>query len=86
MSSVESLRDVVHKLADTFNKPQKREEASYFDFYDDSLTTHGFPPTLPANKDGFRQFIHLLWKAFPDIKIVFDDLIVEGDKVAGIFT
>ena len=84
MSSDESLREVVKNLADTFNNPQKRE-SSYFDFYDDSLTTRGFPPTLPANKDGFRQFIHLLWKAFPDIKIVFDEIIVEGNKVAGTY-
>ena len=42
MSSLEPLRQVVRKLAETFNDPQKRE-LSYFDFYDDSLTIHGFP-------------------------------------------
>ena len=81
MSSVEPLREVVKKLADTFNNPQKRE-SSYFDFYDDSLTIHGFPPNLPENKEGFKQFINLLWKGFPDIIITFEDIIVEGNKVA----
>ena len=81
MSSVESLREVVRKLADTFNNPQNRE-SSYFDFYDDSLIIHGFPPNLPTNKEGFKQFIYLLWKAFPDIRIMFDDIIIEGNKVA----
>jgi len=81
MSSVQPLREVVQHLADTFNHPQKRE-SSYFDFYDDSLTIHGFPPNLPANKEGFKKFIYLLWKAFPDIRITFEDIIVEGDKVA----
>jgi predicted ester cyclase len=81
MSSVESLREVVHRLADTFNDPQNRE-SSYFDFYDDSLIIHGFPPNLPTNKEGFKQFIYLLWKAFPDIRIMFDDIIIEGNKVA----
>ena len=57
------LREVVRQLGETFNNPQKRE-SSYFDFYDDSLTIHGFPPNLPANKEGFKQFIYLLWKAF----------------------
>jgi predicted ester cyclase len=47
------------------------------------LTTHGFPPNLPANKEGFKQFIYLLWNAFPDIEIMFDDIIIEGNKVAG---
>ena len=65
MSSVEPLREVVHRLADTFNDPQNRK-LSYFDFYDDSLIIHGSPPNLPANKEGFKQFIYLLWKAFPN--------------------
>ena len=81
MSSVEPLREVVRRLADTFNNPQNRE-SFYFDFYDDSLIIHGFPPNLPTNKEGFKQFIYLLWKAFPDIKIIFDDIIIEGNKVA----
>ena len=81
MSSVEPLREVIRQLADTFNNPQNRE-SSYFDFYDDSLIIHGFPPNLPTNKEGFKQFINLLWNAFPDIKIMFDDIIIEGNKVA----
>jgi len=81
MTSVKPLKEVVRKLADTFNNPQNRD-SSYFDFYDDSLMIHGFPPNLPANKEGFKQFIYLLWKAFPDIIITFDDIIIEGNKVA----
>jgi predicted ester cyclase len=81
MSSREPLREVVRKLADTFNNPQNRE-SSYFDFYDNSLTIHGFPLNLPTNKEGFKQFIYLLWKAFPDIRIIFEDIIIEGNKVA----
>ena len=80
MSSVESLKEVVRRLENTFNDPQIRE-SSYFDFYDDSLIIHGFPPNLPTDKEGFKQFIYLLWKAFPDIKITFEDIIVEGNKV-----
>ncbi|MGB7882324.1 MAG: ester cyclase [Nitrososphaeraceae archaeon] len=81
-SSVKPLKEVVRQLAETFNDPQIRE-LSYFDFYDDSLIIYGFPPNLPANKEGFRQFIDLLWKAFPDIRIIFEDIIIEGNKVAG---
>jgi predicted ester cyclase len=77
----ESLRDVVQNLASTFNDPQIREN-SYFNFYDDSLKIHGFPPNLATNKEGLKQFIYLLWKAFPDIKITFEEIIIEGDKVA----
>jgi len=80
MSSSEQLRQVVKNLAETFNDPKVRE-SSYFDFYDDSLNIHGFPQNLPTNKEGFKQFIYLLWKAFPDIRIIFEDIIIEGNKV-----
>ena len=82
MPQVNSLKEVLRQLADTFNDPQKRE-SSYFEFYDDTLIIHGFPPNLPTNKDGFKQFIYSLWRAFPDIRIIFEDVIVEGNKVAG---
>ena len=70
----------MRKLEETFNDPQKRESL-YFDFYDSSLKIHGFPPNLPNNKEGLKQFIYLLWKAFPDIRITFEDIIIEGNKV-----
>jgi predicted ester cyclase len=82
MSSLEHLREIVRNLADTFNDPKVRE-SSYFDFYDESLTIHGFPPNLPTDKEGFKQFIYFLWKAFPDIRIIFEDIIIEGNKVVG---
>jgi predicted ester cyclase len=82
MSDGKPLEEVVRRLADTFNDPQTRE-LSYFEFYDDSLIIHGFPPNLPTNKEGFREFIYSLWRAFPDIRIIFEDLIIEGNKVAG---
>jgi predicted ester cyclase len=69
-------------LGDTFNDLHIRKSL-YFNFYDDSLIIHGFSPNLPANKEGFKQFIYLLWKAFPDIKIMFEDIIVDGTKVVG---
>ncbi len=75
-----AFEGVVQKLAETFNDPQIRQ-TSYFDFYDDSLAIHGFPPNLPNNKEGFKQFIYILWNAFPDIRILFDDIIIEESKV-----
>lgn len=81
MSSEKPLKEVVRELGDTFNDPQIRE-SSYFDFYDDSLRIYGFLPNLPDNKAGFKQFIYLLWNAFPDIRITFEDIIVEGNKAA----
>lgn len=80
MSTNEALRGNVQRLAETFNDPQIRE-TSYFDFYDDSLIVHGFPHNLPNNKDGLKKFIYLLWNAFPNTRIKFDDIIIEENKV-----
>ena len=82
LSEQVQLGEVVRQLGETFNNPEIRE-SSYFDFYDDSLVISGFPQNLPANKEGFKQFIYLLWKGFPDVKITFEDLIIEGNKAAG---
>jgi hypothetical protein len=60
ISQAESLKEVVLHLAETFNDPHKRE-LSYFDFYDESLVIHGFPPSLPTDKEEFKQFIYSLW-------------------------
>lgn len=81
MSSSESLRRIVQQLGNTFNNSQIRE-TSYFNFYDDSLTIHGFPSNLPKNKEGLKQFIYMLWNAFPDIKIKFTDIVIEDKKAA----
>lgn len=82
MPSAETIRETVQKLANTFNDSNKRK-ISYFDFYDESFKIHGFPPHFSNDKEGFKQFINLLWKAFPDIRITFEDVIVEGNKIAG---
>jgi predicted ester cyclase len=47
------------------------------------LVTYGFPPYFSNDKEGFKQFIYLLWKAFPNIRITFEDVIIEGNKIAG---
>jgi predicted ester cyclase len=40
-------------------------------------------PSKSSNQQGrFKQLIYLLWKTFPDIRIMFDDIIIEGNKVA----
>lgn len=68
-------------MAETFNNPQKRE-ISYFDFYDNSLIIHCFPLNLSNDNEGFKQFIHLLWKSIPDISITFEEVIIEEKKIA----
>jgi len=40
----------------------------------------GFP--TPTNREGFRQFVVMLYTAFPDLHHTMQDQIAENDKVA----
>ena len=47
-----------------------------------SFVDHHFPPDLPAGPAGVRQFFQkILSGIFSDMKIEFDFLLAEGDKV-----
>ncbi|MCG6534413.1 MAG: ester cyclase [Syntrophales bacterium LBB04] len=36
----------------------------------------------PTNREGFRQFVAMLYAAFPDLHLSMEDQIAESDKVA----
>jgi predicted ester cyclase len=44
---------------------------------------HDQPPGLPAGTVGLKQFRHRTHAAFPDQRVVVEDMIEEGDRVAG---
>ncbi len=53
------------------------------------LSPHTFPidPSLPpfSGLAGVQQLSGIFRTAFPDIKMVFEDMLADGDKVAGRF-
>jgi steroid delta-isomerase-like uncharacterized protein len=38
-------------------------------------------PGLPPTREGIKQTVAMLREAFPDLQIIIEDLIAEGDKV-----
>jgi len=44
---------------------------------------HDQPPGLPAGTAGLKQFRYRTHAAFPDQRVVVEDMIEEGDRVAG---
>src|SRR5690348_2318453 len=48
---------------------------------DPNVVDHSMPPGFPPGADGNRQFVAMLRHAFPDFRVMADDLIAEGDKV-----
>lgn len=43
---------------------------------------HDAPPGLPGGPEGIKQFVSIYRTAFPDLQVVIDNQVAEGDKVA----
>lgn len=41
-----------------------------------------FPPGIPQNREGVKQFFSLLRTAFPDQRVTIENLVIQGDMVA----
>jgi predicted ester cyclase len=84
MVSQQELISAFDRAKSSFNSQQDR--SGYLNLYDSSLIAHGFPPNLPGNFEGLKMFYNALWAAFPDSHLEFDDIVVQGDKLAARFT
>jgi len=47
-----------------------------------NITDHNPGPGVPPTRDGFKQFITAMRAAFPDLRIVAEQMVAEGDLVA----
>ncbi len=48
----------------------------------DTYVNHSLPAPAPG-AEGFKHVIQLFVAAFPDMRVDIDDVLVDGDKVAG---
>jgi steroid delta-isomerase-like uncharacterized protein len=47
----------------------------------EEFVDHSNPPGWATDREGLRQLCEYFRSAFPDIKVVFDDVVCEGDTV-----
>ena len=47
---------------------------------------HWAPPGLAADREGYKEFVRMEFDAFADVSCVAEDVVAEGDKVAGRWT
>ena len=47
---------------------------------------HWAPPGLSADREGYKQFVRMECDAFADVSCATEDVVAEGDKVAGRWT
>ncbi len=52
----------------------------------DDFVYHGSPPSFPPTREGFKQIVAMSRAAFPDLRIVVEDMIAEENKVAVRYT
>ena len=57
----------------------------YLELYADDLTVHGYPPGVEG-KAGVSEFYRSFRSGFSDFELTIDDVLTDGDKVAGRYT
>lgn len=55
------------------------------EMYAPGYVSHALPPDLPTNRDGLRAFIGALREGVPDLQCPVEDVVAQGDRVAGRF-
>jgi predicted ester cyclase len=48
---------------------------------DPGVVDYDAPPGFPTGREGAKRFFAVLSSAFPDLHLVIEDMIAEGDKV-----
>jgi steroid delta-isomerase-like uncharacterized protein len=51
------------------------------DIFSIDYINHTLQPGLPPGKQGLKQMVTTMRTAFPDLKMIPDDVIVEGNKI-----
>ncbi len=75
----ESNEAALRAAVEAFNDPPRREH--YLDMYAPDVVLHGYPRGLEG-LDGVRSFYVQLWAAFPDARLILEDVLTDGDKLA----
>lgn len=83
MSTEENKAVVRRWREEVFNQ---KNLTAFDESFDSDCIVHGFPPDVPANREGAKHFMGSYVAAFPDLKSTIEDMIAEGDKVVQRFS
>lgn len=73
------LKSLAIQSIESFNNPKTRE--LYFSIYHPDCVMHGIDGLDPGLAS-IKQYYHMIWSAFPDIKVQMEDMIEEGNTLA----
>jgi predicted ester cyclase len=69
-------------LAAAIDSWNRGDLAAYMEIYDDNVALHGLPPELPPGREGARLYYDSLWAGFARPRLIIQDVIAAGDKLA----
>ena len=78
MSAEQNKQAVIRLFREGMNK---RDFSVAEEIIGDSYVNHGFPG-MPAGMEGFRQILNNFITAFPDMQIMQEEVVAEGETVA----
>jgi predicted ester cyclase len=80
--SSETNRALLRRVSEEIINTGRLDRAGEF-FAADYVEHAPLPPGIPPGVAGFQQFFGALRAAFPDLRYTVDDVVAEGDTVAG---
>ena len=78
--SAEENKATIRRFIDGWNN---RDWAAVLDTVNDNFVDHAALPGTSPGKDGIVPGLELFCRAFPDLHFTIENLIAEGDKLAG---
>ena len=82
----EANKEIIRKYFKTIDEAGKTGNAAIMDeFLSEDFVEHNPFPSVPANREGWKQIFKMFSEAAPGYHVI-DDLIAEGDKVVARIT
>jgi steroid delta-isomerase-like uncharacterized protein len=79
------MADHLSRLRAAVDAWNAHDRDRYVASYAPDAALHGFPPPI-TGPDSLADFFVGMWAAVPDARIVLEDTLQDGDRVAGRFT
>ena len=78
-NDVERNKQVIRRLYDELFS--KWNFAVVDEIFSSEFVSHDMPPGMPRGPEGVRQFYGMIRAGLPDVQLVVEDMIADGDKV-----
>jgi len=80
--SIKEIKELGRHLVEEWNKGKAAAMAVMDELYAPDVVFHGGTGEDIRGLKGYKQVLSEFFSAFPDVHFTFDDMVVEGDKVA----